>query len=1496
MKDKMPNTVRRSGDEATAPQTRRRAVPRHSAALGTAHFRVVGIGASAGGLGAFQRLFDALPSDSGMAFILIQHLEPSHPSMMVELLTRHTSMKVQHAAEGMALAPDCIYVIPPGVYLSIRGGALHLSKPRERRGARMPFDFLLHSMADELGEHAVCVILSGTGADGSLGLKAVKEKGGLVIAQDPDEAGYDGMPRSAIMTGAVDHVLPVAGIADALLQYDQRITPKRAKSGPDRQETLLKIVDLLRTNTAHDYTLYKLGTLQRRIERRMAMASIESGDMDRYLEVVRSDPVELGHLAKDLLINVTSFFRDPKVFDFLAEKIVPDLVRNHSPDQPLRIWIAGCSTGEETYSLAMLFREQITLSKRHIKLQVLASDIDREAVESARDGLYPETIEADVSPARLARFFTKEEHGYRISSELRASVVFTVQDLLADPPFSRLDLVSCRNLLIYFRPEAQAKVIALFDFALREGGILLLGSTETVGNLDGRFEVISKPERLYRHIGRSQPGDLRFAASPIDGTRAPRPRGPAPTGSRPVVHADLCRRLVMESYAPAAVLINRKYECLYSLGPIDAYLRVAPGLPAHGLLDMARDEVRTKLRSAILRAYKENSRIVIAGGRISRNGSTLSFRIAVQPVPSDGEDLLLVCFIDEPKQEGEVDRPTLPEDASRVAELEQELEATTTELQGAIQSLEISSQEQQAVNEEALSVNEEYQATNEELLASKEELQSLNEELTSLNTQLHETLEQQRTTSNDLQNILYSTDVATLFLDTKLSIRFFTPATKLLFKVIPGDIGRPLADLSSLAADGALPTDAHTVLRTLEPIEREIEAHAGAWYVRRVMPYRTLEGGVEGVVITFVDITERRQTAEALEVAKRQAQLANAAKSRFLAAASHDLRQPLQTLALLQGLLAKTLKGEKAQKLITRFDETLSAMSAMLNALLDINEIEAGTVRAEMVTFPLRDLFDRLREEFGYRAQSQRLELRVVPCSLSIRSDPVLLEQIIRNLLSNALKYTEHGKVLLGSRRRNGKLSVEIWDTGVGIPEGELQAIFEEYHQLDNAARERSRGLGLGLSIVKRLGILLDHRIRVHSRLGKGSVFSVEVMLPPNGAGPQVASLRRGKIGRPVENVHRTGTILVIEDDPEVRELLDLLLKDEGHRAETAPDGAAALELVARERVRPDLILADYNLPNSMNGLEIAAKLRERLHRQIPVIILTGDISTGTLRDIALQDCIQLNKPVKLKELTQIIQRLLPMSGSVAPSRAAPAAIAANGREPPIIYVVDDDNHICEALRNVLEDEGRTVEDYGTCEAFLESYRPGREACLLIDAYLPGMSGLELLQRLRDAHYGLPAIMITGHGDVPMAVQAMKAGASDFIEKPINRSELLASVERALEQSRDSNKLFAWRAAAAKHVAGLSRRQRQVMDMILAGHPNKNIAADLGISQRTVENHRALIMKKTGSKSVPALARLALAAADHGADEPHTAAHTTRLESTNKLSSGSTPNGANRAS
>jgi two-component system, chemotaxis family, CheB/CheR fusion protein len=783
------------------------------------------------------------------------------------------------------------------------------------------------------------------------------------------------------------------------------------------------------------------------------------------------------------------------------------------------------------------------------------------------------------------------------------------------------------------------------------------------------------------------------------------------------------------------------------------------------------------------------------------------------------------------------------------------------ELQGAIRDLEIAGEEQKAVTEEAVSINEEYQSTNEELLTSKEELQSLNEELTGLNSQLRESLERQRATSNDLQNVLNSTGVATLFLDSDLNIRFFTPATRLLFGVIPGDVGRPLADLTSLAADGALLTDSIAVLHSLMPIEREIEAQSGAWYIRRISPYRTEDDAVEGVVVTYLDITERRHVATELETAKQQAEQANIVKSRFLAAASHDLRQPLQTLVLVQGLLAKIVEGERARTLVARFDETLHAMSGMLNTLLDINKIETGTLHPEVVEFPVKDLLERLSSEFRYHALAKKLDLRVVPCGLSIRSDPRLLEQMLRNLLTNAVKYTRRGKIVLGCRRHKGMVSIEVWDSGIGIPAEELEAIFEEYHQLDNAARRRNLGLGLGLSIVQRLGGLLGHAVRVRSQPNKGSVFAIDVMLPSEAGTAEQTQHRPPRMdGRTVGGVRRTGMILIVDDDPEVREMLDLVMKSEGHRTATAADGMAALDLVARGTIRPDLILADYNLPEGMDGLHVTARLREKLRRQIPAIILTGDISTGTLRDIAHQNCIQLNKPVKLQELAEVIQCLLPTLQSTVPPRRSTAGEAASSVGPPVVFIVDDDSSVRQAIRAVLEDDGRSVEDYATCEAFLDAYHPRREACLVLDAYLPGMSGLDLLQRLRDADRRLPAIMITGNSDVSMAVQAMKAGATDFIEKPISRSELLASVERALEQSRDSSKISAWREDAASHVGGLTTRQRQIMDLVLAGYHSKNIAAELGISQRTVENHRAAIMKKTGSKSLPALARLALAA------------------------------------
>lgn len=1191
-----------------------------------------------------------MPADERIALILVQHLDPSHESMMVELLAPHTALTVRQAQDGLAIEGGHLYVIPPGAYLAVSNGVLKLSDPQVRHGSRMPFDFLLQSMAGEVGARRACIVLSGTGSDGSIGARALKASGGLVIAQDPEEAMHDGMPRGAIATGAVDKVLPVAGMAKALVAYQRRKpaampAPRPTAPGAPR-DAVPDIIALLRDKTSHDFTLYKPGTLRRRITRRMALLDIEGAATDRYLELLRRDPAELDLLSKDLLIHVTSFFRDTRVFDYLARTVIPELVDSVPPDKALRIWIPGCSTGEEVYSILILLREHLEATQRSLRLQVFASDVDADAVARAREGLFPGSIASEVSAERLARFFTREGDGYRVRPELRNPIVFTVQDLLTDAPFSQLDMVSCRNLLIYLGPEAQKKVVSLFHFALRPGGILLLGNAETVGQAAGRFEALSKTMRVYRHVGRSRPGDLDFLVGAGSPDRLLRLPSRGQLSSRSAAYAELCRRLVMNSFAPAAVLIDAKHECLHSVGPTERYLRVPPGAPTHDILGMVPRSIRTKLRSAIQRASDDRSRVIVPSGPVKLDGALLRFDIDVQPARLDDEDLLLVAFVARPAPVEVAEAAGGPREPTSVTELQRELDATRLELQGAIHNLEMSNDALKGLNEEARSASEEYQSTNEELLTSKEELQSLNEELTALNTQLQETLERQRTTATDLQNVLYSTDVATLFLDPDLRIRFFTPATTALVRIIAADIGRPLSDLNLMASDADLLADARTVLRQRAATEREIAGRDGQWYLRRVLPYRTLEGGVEGVVITYGDITERRRAAEKLEEAKHAAERANALKSRFLAAASHDLRQPLQTMALLQGLLAKAVEGEQPRAFVARLGETLGSMSDMLNTLLDINQIEAGAIRPQVSSFAVGTLLDQLRGEFACHAEALNLELRMVPCTLTIESDPRLLGQILRNLISNALKYTRAGKVLVGCRRHGDRLRIEVWDTGIGIPEAERDAVFEEYHQIGNSARERSRGLGLGLAIARRFAELLGHRLSLRSRTGKGSVFTVEVAMPATGpAGGQAPPQRSGAASG--QAVRRTGAVLVVEDDPELREALRALLAAEGHVPVVAPDGAAALDLVARSVAAPDIVIMDYNLPGGMDGFVATARLRAALNREVPAIILSGARSPATSGDGAPPRCVQLYKPVQADVLTSVVQDLL--SGSGAP-------------------------------------------------------------------------------------------------------------------------------------------------------------------------------------------------------------------------------------------------------
>jgi len=1396
------------------------------------------------------RLLDAMPAQTGAAFLLIQHLDPHHASQLAELLASHTPMPVRDAAEGMTIEANAIYVCPPGQFMAIRFGVLHLSRPLSGDHTRLPIDFLVQSLAEECGPRSACVILTGTGDDGSGALPALHASGGRIIVQDPEEAEYDGMPRAAVLTGLADAVVPLSRIPGELAKIILRLasTASALSAGRERYEKadIQTIITLLQQKIGQDFSAYKRGTLERRIHRRMGLRGLPAGALARYHEELSRNQAECLALAEDLLINVTSFFRDPAVFALLESEVIPDLLANLAAGQSLRIWVVGCSTGEEAYSLAIIMREAILAERRDIKLQVFASDIDAQAIAVAREGLYSLSIKDEVPPERLARHFVQEDGGYRVTPALRGSVVFTVQDVLTDPPFSRMDMVSCRNLLIYLKPDAQAKVIGLFHFALRENGVLMLGMAETPGNVSERFSVLHKAQRIYRHIARSKPGEPGFPLSFVESIPRLTTHESKAQLTRQTVLADLCRDAVLETFAPASLLINAQRQCIYSVGAVSRYLRLASGPPTLDLLALAPDDLRGTLRFAISRADRDRP-LVTTGPCVTGTGdAAVAFTITVRFLESDGEPLHLVSFLEQSAQGASAAAPPQHDSQAQLRELERQLEAAHSDLLSAIQGRDALVLEQKAINDEALSVNEEFQSTNEELLTSKEELQSLNEELIALNSQLQETLDRQRIASDDLQNILYSTNVATLFLDQKLRIRFFTPATKTFFSVIPGDIGRPLADLQSLADDDDLLVDAKSVLLHSTTIEREIRGPGGTWFVRRLFPYRTHDERVEGVVITFIDITELRRTAAALDEARRAAEHSNRGKSRFLAVASHDLRQPMQSLSLIQEMLRQSVADPKAQEQIGRFGLLLNSMTGMLNSLLDINQIESGVLEVSKEPFNLADLFKRLREEFSPLAEAQGLALRVIPSTATVESDARLLEAMLRNLLANAIKYTPPGgRIVLGCRHSGAMLRIEVCDTGIGITPDQLGPIFDEFYQVDNIAPSHERGFGLGLTIVRELGLLLGHAVTVRSRPDKGSVFAVTV--PPAPAGDHGVQARTGLS----QSGPTTGcTIALVEDDPDVRDALEALLTGAGHTVISARDGPAALALARAGAILPDLVLTDYNLPGGMNGVVLLTKLREELGQDVPGIVLTGDISKQALAEIEQADCVMLSKPVTAARLHAAIRR-------VTPEGRADHAPAPR-RSTRLICILEENPDMRKAMLSVLGHENWQVTTYPSAEAFLAAETRGDDQCLVIDTNLTGMSGIALIEELRAQGDSIPAVLITGTGDIAMAVQAMRSGASDFIERPVSRSDLVDSIERAVSSAAAGRGRDAASDEIARKLTALTARQKDVLDYVMAGQPSKNIAADLGISQRTVESHRAQIMQKLGVRTIPDLVRAVL--------------------------------------
>jgi len=829
---------------------------------------IVGIGASAGGLDAFKKFLAAMPRESDVALVLIPHLDPTHESLMVELLSRHTVMRVMEAENGMRVEANHVYIIPPNKYMTIAGGVLRLTGPVERRDAQTSIDLFLRSLAEDEQDRAICVILSGTGSHGTLGLRAVKAAGGLAMVQDPKTAEYDRMPQSAVATGLADYILPPEDMPAALLKYVQHsriIGGKTAEKAAGAPDYLNRVLALLRARTKYDFRTYRKRMLARRIERRMGLKHCD--DLPSYLKFLRENADEVKHLTQDLFISVTSFCREPEAFKALESEAITHLVAHKNSDGALRVWVAGCATGEEAYSIAILCLEQMAAAQVGCRLQVFATDVDEAALEVARIGIYPASIAADVSPERLARFFTRlDETAYQVNSQLRECVTFAVQNLIGDPPFSKLDLVSCRNVLIYLELDIQKRVIPLLQFALNEGGYLILGPSETIGRQIDLFEPVSKKWRIFRRIGPSRMDRVDFPIGARGEPSSLAARLSESTAVRPGRIADSVQRALLQEFTPAAVVINRNCEIVYYNGPTNEYLKMPTGEATHDLLKVARDGLCTRLRSAVNRAIADNKAIEITDAQVKRSGVYHPVAVKIQPlaIPRASEGLLLVTFRDQNVTAEPIDRQKTADEEPVVRQLEYELRATREDLQSTIEELESSNEELKGSNEEVMSMNEELQSANEELETSKEELQSLNEELTTVNNQLHDKVDELEGTSNDLTNLLNCTEIASVFLTTDFRIKRFTPVSTRMFNLIASDIGRPISDIAQKFDDPDLLRDAEAVLLDLAKRAKEVQCHDERWCIRRILPYRTLDHRIEGVVLTFTDVTEIKQASQPL--------------------------------------------------------------------------------------------------------------------------------------------------------------------------------------------------------------------------------------------------------------------------------------------------------------------------------------------------------------------------------------------------------------------------------------------------------------------------------------------------------------------------------------------------------------------------------------------------------------------------------------------------------
>ncbi|MFG0267506.1 MAG: chemotaxis protein CheB [Rhodopirellula sp. JB055] len=1060
---------------------------------------VIGIGASAGGLAPIEKFFDHMPPDTGMSFVIIQHLSPDFKSLMDELLARHTKMTIRKVTDGMLVEPNTVYLIPPEKNMALSAGKLLLTQQDHQRGLNLPIDIFFRSLAQDAGPRAVAIVLSGTGSDGSRGIKDVREHGGVVLVQTEASAGFDGMPRAAIQSHAVDAVCTPEEMPNRLIDYalarDRDVLQHRdEENDPSSDSALFSILRMFRLRHGLDFALYKPATITRRLERRMQMGGFR--DANEYAALLEKDEEEAEALYRDLLVEVTQFFRDEAAFVRLRTDVIPSIVAKAEVGEELRIWVPGCATGEEAYSIAVLFHEAMENAGRTCDYKVFATDVHRTSLETASTGVYPITSLESVPANLQIKYFTQSGGLCHIKRDIRQRVIFAANDLTNDPPFTRLDFISCRNVLIYLEPKIQKRILSLFHVGLRTGGVMFLGPSETVGDLATEFETLDRHWRIYaKRRDVRLPDAARLPMTPILSTVIREKQSGfvavAPQGDRQAWISTAMEDLLTK-HVPPSLMVNDFNEVIHTFGDARKLLVQPEGRPSLDVLKMLCLELRTATSAALHRAKQKGIPAIFDGIRVPSDDGTPDriYKITVEPYKKSSQSLYLICI---EEVHGEIDDnddiverfQTDDLSGERIANLEQELAYTRETLQATVEELESSNEELQATNEELIASNEELQSTNEEL-------HSVNEELYTVNSEHKQKIEELTQLTSDMDNLLKSTDIGTIFLDNELCIRMFTPAISAAFNVMEQDIGRPINHIAYKLDSPNLLSDAAAVLASCESRETEVQNSDGRVYLQRMQPYRTEESVVRGIVLTTTDITAIKQAEQAQRTLMTLTQVGEELPD-FAYAVSHDLQAPLRHISQYAEILDKATQEDDEQRVLKStkvIRDSASNLSMMIDALLTYSRI--NTLGRPLDQVPLSDAIDDALSNLSSSLEYHGAEVEWSDLPV-VTGDREQLQLLFFHLIDNAIKYRSDvaPRIKITAEAEDGFINVRVSDNGIGVSDQHAGRVFTIFKRL--GFKQDVPGIGVGLAICKRIVIRHGGRIWLEHNTGPGTVVCLSL-------------------------------------------------------------------------------------------------------------------------------------------------------------------------------------------------------------------------------------------------------------------------------------------------------------------------------------------------------------------------------------------------------------------